>query len=495
MPRVSFFWKSLFSPTGLPSQYQRPLQALFRELSVVRNTLLPVFRDQRHVPRSASAPRLADFPQLANFREILRELDTLPTPPVGMFDGLVVTPADYARQASMRWIDKTGVKELNLEQSLDLLLKSAPKLNTGSNNTFDGAMTNAELFRSTMGFDGLLHQYLAMDMSWWPSSSQTILSLIPKNIAMESAVIPIQGIVNEAARSNPGLSIAVDSSHSYAQVGRSIALNLFESREIINVRSAFFAPLGRPEAMTGLLLAKNNFSGEVSIIRPGFDPLEEAATSLGEISNNGIFDLLTTDVRLPIGRHELIDISKALKTQLDAKKTTFTEFIDTNYSSRPGSVIYSTDSTGEPERVITTRSGETYSNEAWLAQYNKQLDQYSSNLNDMLIQQTKQLEELIKITGPTVELESVATSIRNMSQSLRDPTTDLYGAVTSVSAQMPSVSEHLSAITLSSRSKMSQAQQETIDDILKSQAEVQKQIEETSDSIEEMSDGRYEPEE
>jgi hypothetical protein len=348
-----------------------------------------------------------------------------------------------------------------------------------------------------MGSPELIHEYLAMDASWWPSEASSILELISKNILVEASLIPVQGAVNEAARYNTGLDIALDTSHSYAQAGRSMALSQFEPRSIIEVRSAFFAPLGRPASMTSLLQVKNTFAGVACVIRPAFDPLEEAATALGTIQmNGGIFDLLPTDVRLATSSHKLLDITDALVKKIASENLDFTQFIDKHYTDRPGSVKYSTSFSGEPETTITKRSGKEYSNEPWLEKYNTLLDTKSSGLSDLMKTQMEQLKELIKITGPSIEIESAATTLKENVDSLTTATSEsLYNRVTAVEISLEETTISIKSITQDAEGKMNEEQKETIDTIVKSSEEIQEQLEENAKEIEELNSGEYEPEE
>ncbi len=490
------FRRFLMGTGGMTPQFQKQISALMKEVPVVRRTMLRELADPKSVKSSAVAPELADFPELKTFRQLLADLDGLPAPSPSFFDGVVVKPSDYTAQASLRLINGNGSEVLTLEKATNLMLKSVPKLNTGSNNTLDDAITGAEKFRTTFGMNELVHEYLAMDMSWWPSSTESILPLISKNIVTEAAIIPIQSMVNEAAKTNSGLDIAIDSSHSYAQAPRSMALNLFDSRAIIEARSAFFAPLGRPEAMVGLVLAKNNFSGEVSIIRSGLDPLEELATSVGELYLDSTFDLLTTDVRLPTSGHTLSKMTESLSAELKANGISLKDFIDANYTTRPGRVTYFRESTGELERTITTRSGDKYTNEKWLEQYDKLLKVKKSSLTDLIKSQSEQLEELVKITGVSPELESISTSVNEMNDLLKSPSSlDLYDIITEVDTKMSGVIIDFQTVTQAAELKMSSEQKESMDSILKAKEAVEKQVEETTKEIDELSEGEYEPEE
>jgi hypothetical protein len=496
MPPINFFRQFLFSSKGLAPRHQHLLGALIKEVPILRSELLAVFSDPASVKSSAMAPKFSDFPKLKTYSEICKEIEGLSTPESGFFDGIVVKPSDYLQQGSLRVIAESGVRQLTIEETINLVMKATPKLNTGSNNTLDGAIENASGFRERMGSPELIHEYLAMDAAWWPSEASSILGLISKNILVEASIIPLQGVVNEAARYNPGLDLALDTSHSYAQAGRSMALSQFEPRSIIEVRSAFFAPLGRPESMASILQAKNTFAGEVSIIRPAFDPLEEAAATLGALQMNGIFDLLTTDIRLGTSSHKLLEITEALVKKMKSEGIDFAQLVDENYTDRPGSVEYSTSVSGEPETTITTRKGEAYSNEAWLEKYNSLLDTKSSGLTDLMKSQMKQLEELIKITGPSTEIESAATSLKENVESLSTATPEnLYDSVTAVEISVVETTVSIKSITQDAQSEMSQDQKGTIEAIVQTSDEVQEQLEENAKEIEELNSGEYEPEE
>ncbi|MFQ3174697.1 MAG: hypothetical protein ACI8W0_001821, partial [Flavobacterium sp.] len=162
MPPINFFRQFLFSSKGLAPRHQHLLGALIKEVPILRSELLAVFSDPASVKSSAMAPKFSDFPKLKTYSEICKEIEGLSTPESGFFDGIVVKPSDYLQQGSLRVITESGVRQLTIEETINLLMKATPKLNTGSNNTLDGAIENASGFRERMGSPELIHEYLAM---------------------------------------------------------------------------------------------------------------------------------------------------------------------------------------------------------------------------------------------------------------------------------------------------------------------------------------------
>jgi hypothetical protein len=491
MPPYGFYTRLLFSNSGLSPVYQQQLRLLLREIPVVRRALLPALREYS----PATPIRLADLPTLRSFREIIGAIEGLPAPSASYFDGVFVKQQDYNFQASCRLLSKSGVRPLSLEETVNQLLRSTPKLATGSNNTLDKAIDNAEAFRTTLDLpELLLAPYLAMDATWWPSAQSPILGLVSKNIAVEAALLPIQGLVNEAALVNSSLPLALDTCHSYASLPRAVALNLFSPRQAAYVRSAFLAPLGRVEAMQALLLVKNNFLGKASIIRPGFDPLEELATAQAEmLLNSGNYDLLTTDLILKGSSHTLKSISQALKKQMEEKGNTYADLIDEHYSSRPGTVTYSRNSDGSLEKDVTTRSGEAYSTEAWMKQYETSLDLQKAAQLEVLKSRAAQLTELIEITPPTPELQRLATSIKEVQQQIA--TADTYEAIVEAKPQMADITVTLNKTIQITEQAMSVAQKQNIESLRETIELQEKTIQETNESLEKLEEGDFEPEE
>jgi hypothetical protein len=135
------------SSRGMAPEYQHLLRALIKEVPTLRSELLAVLSDPASVKSSAMAPKFSDFPKLKSYSEICKEIEGLSTPRSSFFDGIVVKPNDYLEQGSLRSITESGVRKLIIEETLDLIMKATPKLNTGSNNTLDGAIENAGGFR------------------------------------------------------------------------------------------------------------------------------------------------------------------------------------------------------------------------------------------------------------------------------------------------------------------------------------------------------------
>ncbi|CBN58220.1 MULTISPECIES: hypothetical protein [Kamptonema] len=492
MPYNQFLKSFLLGPKGLSPKFAKLLTANVEQVSLLRRTLLPILRDRTVTNR----PKLSDFPELRTFRQILADIEGLPAPKPGFFDGAVVKEADYAQQATSRLISRlTEPKVLSLEETFNHLLTSKTRLTTGSNNTLEQALKNAEAFRNTLGIEEFVHTYLAMDMSWWLSGDK-VLSLVGKNIVLETALIPAQAIVNEARLVNPSLELAIDVTHSYGNMPRASALNVHEAMSISEVRSIFLAPLATPENILPLLEAKNGFKGRISIVRPEFDPLEELALSLQEITLGVNYDLLPTDVRLNIGSHKLVDISKELKATLDKNKLDLGQFIDRNYTSRPGEVTYSTNSDGTLDKIVTPRTGEQYSQEAWRKQYAQLLEQQKSDILNQLQSQAKQLEALTEIAGMGSKVESLATSLADIKNSLdsSEPTT-LYDIVTHANNDIANLTINISNTIAQAESSASSDWKLNMESLTQEVRDIEEKIEANKDEIKELESGAYEPEE
>lgn len=490
MPK-GFYASLLLGSRGLLPAFRLPIQQLLRDTLVLRQTLLPFLRDAP----ATSFPQLTDFPQLASYRETLASIEALPGPTAGYFDSLFVQQQDYDLQGSTWLVSKTGTRRLSLAETVDALLRSTPKLATGSNNTLERALRNAEAFRATLGLEELvLAPYLAMDATWWPTAEAPVLGLVGKNIAVETALLPIQALLNEAVLANPGRLLALDTCHSYASLPRAAALNFFSPREVAYVHSAFLAPLGRVEAMQALLLVKNNFLGKASIIRPGFDPLEELATSHAEaVFDTGNYDLLPTDQRLNGSSHTLQSIGQGIRDMLQQSGLTYADLLERSYTTRPGEVRYYRSPDGTLERSVATRTGEAYSTKAWMKEYTQKLDAIKTAQLDVLKNQSYQLTELVKIGGPTAELQRLATSLKDAQQQLAEAYS--YEEITQIKTLIGDAGAGLSTAAQATQHTLSEGQQQ---DLARWQetAKVQENIaQEASDSLQELEEGAYEPEE
>lgn len=496
MPPVNYFMQFLTGSSGMALSFQAPLRGLIAEMSLVRRTLLPVLRDAAITPSSAFAPRLNDFPRLSVLRQVLADIEGLPFPEPGRYDCVVVKPVDYASQSSLRRLRNGLTEPISLEEAINMSLRSVTKISTGSNNTLSDAIAKANICRNNLGLEEVVHQYLAMDLSWWPSPDASIIGLVSKNILVEAAISPIQSLVNEAFRINRGLSPSIDISHSYAQEPRAIGLNVFDPPFVIESKSIFCAPLGRPEAMFALVMAKNRFAGKITIARPGFDPLEEAATAVGEIFQNGIFDLLPTDLRLPTSGHSLEFITRDIRDILDRDSISLSELVDSHYSTRPGSVTYSTSFDGQPERNIRFRTGDSFTNDLWLKEYNERSLAQQETITSQISEYQKQIAELITICGPTASLEKAAGELKKIYDSLE--ASDSFIPVENLQSaayRLNGVNTDLQGIIVSASHQMTIEQQERIKSLSDSINEIREIEERKSAELEDLINGEFEPEE
>lgn len=489
----STFRGLLFSPRGLSARGQRIATDMFKFRFLLRQDLQVALRDWRI---GTAFPRLRDFPSAASYRELLAEVQALQAPDPGVFGTLVVKEGDYLRQAQTSRVTKDGVIDISLEDAFDQTLSGVSSLSTGSNNTFDASNVGATTFLETLKFESLVKVYLAMDMSWWPYN-EGIIPLTEKNILTETALIDANTIVNEAVKFNPDLKAVVGYTHSYGNLGRAAALSTFDAVTIPEARTIMLAPLGIDLDIAVLLEVKNRFLGKVSTVRPAFDGLEELLSVHQTLMLQDVtYDQLVTDLRLGTSSHRLTAIADALQQELQKRGIDSVKLNEQFYTTRPGEVFYIREPDGTLDVQIKPRSGEQYSMETYLAQYEQVAEKDKAALSDVLDTQAKQLEVVVKYASASPELESLAQSLKDAKASLSAATSEtLPSVLRDVNTTMVTISESLNAQIATATKNAQDARDSQWEDDIKSLStqldEFSRNAEETHTELENLDAGKY----
>lgn len=431
--------------------------------------------------------KLSDFPELNPLRELLEETQALPAPKEA--SGFRVTAEDYAKQATISYIDKSGnVAEITLEQMIDYQLAGIPSLETGSNKTFEAATASAQDFFKTMGLESGTTQYLAMDADRWMEPD--VIPLFEKNIMNTMPQRYVNSLVNEARLQNPTIEPSISFSHSYANFPGNLSLLLNDPMDVWQGRFVEMAPLSLAPNMSALVDVKNGSFGKVSVVRPEFDIFEELASGHGAALGNEVYEILPTDMRLPVSSHKLAEITKGLKKYLDDNNLTIEEFSEKFYTERPASITISTASDGEVE---ITKEEATWTAEQFEKAYNEaitqSLDAQKEALENNLKTQAEQVTEVAKYhTSP--ELEKTATEIKENQEALQNSTSDtLPQVVESVNSNAVAIQTQLaSQIEIASESA-TEAWKENMDKLQTDVADFAQQYENESTKMEDIEAG------
>lgn len=465
------------------------------EILNVRSSLIPALKEIK----SGETIKIADFTKLDPVRQMMADIDGMKFPENSFWFG---NDFDYQSQATLRRLAKSGDPvSLTLEEAFNLQLNGMFKITTGSANTLDGAITNAKGVMQYFELDDAVHMFTAMGPDVWPRTDEVYFNqLLERNIANEGCLTMARTCRNEAYQFNKDLTEVSSCSHSYGNYADSMGREFFDPRFCAFDKDIQFAGLSVNEMFSPFIEVKCAMAGKISSVRSGFDVLEEAAVGFAK----GQYAVSATDVRVkssflkdPSG-HQLTELARALNEQYGVKDlATIAEFIEGNYTVRPGGMVWnSTEFGGSGEYIVTPRGGDQYTTESWLKAMEPSIESMRTNLEKTLEAQQEQLNKLNELSeGKLPGLQEMASTLKSLDAQIKaDPEVSLYDLVTQVNQSSLTLSTEMTSGYESISSSLSQSQQQDYESYQQSYDEAAKLVEESEDEVNEIQRD-YEPEE